>query len=227
MEVFSHLLPEFTGSTPLPGEVSLAHHGILFLDELPEFDRKVLEVLREPLENGHIHISRAAHSAVFPACFQFVGAMNPCPCGYLGHPQKACRCTPEQIARYRGKLSGPLLDRVDLVVEVPALPASALQEARSGDSSKRIRERVQRSHECQVARQGKNNAALQAAEVDMHCTAEDAARLLLAQAMEKLGLSARAYHRLLRVGRTIADLDGAAAIAARHMAEAIQLRRLL
>ncbi|GAA5784421.1 hypothetical protein YWS52_07400 [Chitiniphilus shinanonensis] len=153
--------------------------------------------------------------------------MNPCPCGYQGHPQKACRCTPEQVNRYRGKLSGPLLDRIDMLVEVPALPPSALQEGPRGATSEAIRKRAVAARQQQLARQDKANAMLEAAEVDRHCIAEDAARALLATAMEKLGLSARAYHRLLRLARTIADLDDAAVIGARHMAEAIQLRRSL
>ncbi|WP_148713693.1 YifB family Mg chelatase-like AAA ATPase [Chitinolyticbacter meiyuanensis] len=215
------------GSVPQPGEVSLAHHGVLFLDELPEFDRKVLEMLREPLENGQIQISRAAHAADFPARFQLVAAMNPCPCGYLGHPQKACRCTPDQVARYRGKLSGPLLDRVDLLVEVPALPETALTGAADGEASTAVRERVGGAWARQQARQGHANAALEAGQIDTHCTPDEAARALLGTALTRLGLSARAYHRVLKVARTIADLDGTAGIGAGHVAEAIQYRRAL
>ncbi|MGL6040205.1 MAG: YifB family Mg chelatase-like AAA ATPase, partial [Deefgea sp.] len=157
------------GSVPQPGEISLAHHGVLFLDELPEFDRKVLEVLREPLENGKIHISRAARQAEFPARFQLVAAMNPCPCGYLGHPQKACRCSPEQIARYRGRISGPLLDRIDMVVEVPAIPEAILLARGQGEGSAPVRERVCGARQRQQTRQGQHNAALLGASLDEHC----------------------------------------------------------
>ncbi len=154
------------GSDPRPGEISLAHHGVLFLDELPEFDRKVLEVLREPLENGEIHISRAARQAVYPAKFQLVAAMNPCPCGYLGHPVKPCRCTPESVARYRSKISGPLLDRIDLTIEVPSLSAAELMQQEAGESSASVLERVIAARDKQYARQGKVNAALSVSELD-------------------------------------------------------------
>ncbi|UXY15666.1 YifB family Mg chelatase-like AAA ATPase [Chitiniphilus purpureus] len=215
------------GSVPQPGEVSMAHHGVLFLDELPEFDRKVLEMLREPLENGQIQISRAAHAADFPARFQLIAAMNPCPCGYLGHPRKACRCTPEQMARYRGRLSGPLLDRIDLLVEVPALPDTVLTASADGESSAVVRARAQQARERQRQRQGHANAALEAGSIDAHCTPDEPGRALLGAALAKLGLSARAYHRVLKVARTIADLDSAARIGAPHLAEAIQYRRAL
>jgi len=213
------------GSVPQPGEISLAHHGVLFLDELPEFDRKVLEVLREPLENGKIHISRAARQAEFPARFQLVAAMNPCPCGYLGHPQKACRCTPEQIARYRGRISGPLLDRIDMVVEVPALPESVLLARSQGESSAPVRERVGAARQRQHARQAQHNSALLGALLDEHCQPDAAGLALLQNAVQKLGWSARAYHRVLRVARTIADLASSEVIAKQHLAEAIQYRR--
>lgn len=213
------------GSVPQPGEISLAHHGVLFLDELPEFDRKVLEVLREPLENGKIHISRAARQAEFPAKFQFVAAMNPCPCGFLGHPQKPCRCTPEQIARYRGRISGPLLDRVDMVVEVPAIPDAILLARAQGEASAPVRARVGVARQRQQARQGGHNAALLGAELDTHCQPDEAGLALLQNAIQKLGWSARAYHRVLRVARTIADLEGSLAINKTHLAEAIQYRR--
>jgi magnesium chelatase family protein len=215
------------GVNPKPGEISLAHNGVLFLDELPEFERRVLEALREPLETGQITVSRAARSADFPARFQLVAAMNPCPCGRLGSqlPQKTCRCTPDQIARYRGKLSGPLLDRIDLTLEVGTLDTAALQAAPTGEASEVVRLRVVAAHALQMARQGKLNAHLQSAEIDQHCAADDRARALLRQAIDKLGLSARAYHRTLRVARSIADLAAAEVISNAHVAEALQYRR--
>ncbi|GAA5167086.1 YifB family Mg chelatase-like AAA ATPase [Viridibacterium curvum] len=215
------------GMNPKPGEISLAHHGVLFLDELPEFERRVLEALREPLETGQITVSRAARSADFPARFQLVAAMNPCPCGRLGAipPQKVCRCTPDQVARYRGKLSGPLLDRIDLTLEVGTLDAATLQSAPVGESTALVRERVISAQARQMARQGKLNAHLQSAEIDTHCPADDRGKALLRQAIDKLGLSARAYHRTLRVARSIADLAGADVIASAHVAEAVQYRR--
>ncbi|OHX17478.1 ATP-dependent protease [Chromobacterium amazonense] len=214
------------GSDPRPGEISLAHHGVLFLDELPEFDRKVLEVLREPLESGVIHISRAARQASFPARFQLVAAMNPCPCGYHGHPSGRCHCTPEQVARYRGKISGPLLDRIDLHVEVPALTAEELLSASAGESSESVRRRVLQARERQWRRQGVLNAALQGEQLERHCGADADALAILAKALQQLGLSARAYHRILRVSRSIADLQDAERISRNHVLQAIQLRRL-
>ncbi|NSL55754.1 YifB family Mg chelatase-like AAA ATPase [Uliginosibacterium aquaticum] len=213
------------GMIPRPGEISLSHHGVLFLDELPEFDRRVLEALREPLETGQITISRATSRAEFPARFQFVAAMNPCPCGFLGHPKRACRCTPDQVARYRGKLSGPLLDRIDLTMEVGSLSADELQTAPTGEATSAVRTRVIAAHARQHARQGKANAHLAAGEIETHCVADDKAKALLRQAIERLGLSARAYHRSLRVARSIADLAGAEVIGAAHVAEAVQYRR--
>ncbi len=214
------------GSVPRPGEISLAHHGVLFLDEVPEFDRRVLEALREPLDSGRIHISRAARQTEFPAQFQLVAAMNPCPCGYFGDSRGRCRCTPDQVSRYRGRLSGPLLDRIDLQVEVPALPADVLQQASSGESSAVVRARVTAASERQLARQGKANARLTTREVDRYCQVDTTAAALLKQAINRFELSARAYHRLLRVARSIADLAGGETIAVPHVAEAVQYRRL-
>src|SRR6266853_312307 len=214
------------GSDPRPGEISLAHNGVLFLDELPEFDRKVLEALREPLESGRVAISRAARQAEYPARFQLIGAMNPCPCGYLGHFSGKCRCTPDQVIRYRHKLSGPFLDRIDIQIEVPAVREDELVHAGRGENSARVRERVERAHERQLARQGKSNARLGPREIERFCTAEERAGALLRQAIGKLHLSARAYHRVLKLSRTIADLAGEATIAVAHVAEAIQYRRL-
>ncbi len=213
------------GSTPRPGEISLAHHGVLFLDELPEFDRKVLEVLREPLESGHITISRAARQADFPAQFQLIAAMNPCPCGYLGHYQHACRCTPDQVARYRGKISGPLLDRIDLHIEVPALREHELTGLADGENSAHIQVRVQAARELQLARQGKANFALNSQELEQYCSPDEAAMGLLKSAISRLSLSARAYTRILKVARSIADLAQSPHINASHIAEAIQYRR--
>lgn len=212
------------GSHPRPGEISLAMHGVLFLDELPEFDRRVLEVLREPLESGKIVISRAARQAVFAARFQLVAAMNACPCGYSGHATRACRCTPDQIARYRGRISGPLLDRIDLQIEVPAVRPQELASRATGDSSAQVRARVTAARERMLDRQQKENSQLSVAELDSHCSLGRASRELLDRASARLGLSARVYHRMLKVARTIADLEGVSHIAAAHVAEAIRYR---
>ncbi len=215
------------GAVPGPGEISLAHHGVLFLDELPEFDRRVLEALREPLETGHIDVARARRRARFPARFQLVAAMNPCPCGYQGDPRGRCRCTPDQVARYRGKLSGPLLDRVDVILEVPSLSAAELQSAKPGEASAAVRVRVIAARDRQLVRQGCANAALDGRALMAHCALDDAARALLARAIDRLGLSARSHDRILRVARSIADLAGAEVIERRHLAEAVQYRRSL
>jgi len=213
------------GSDPRPGEISMAMHGVLFLDELPEFDRRVLEVLREPLESGRVCVSRAARQAEFPAEFQLVGAMNPCPCGYLGHYTNRCRCTPSEIARYRSRISGPLLDRIDLQLEVPAVPPDELTHGAEGESSATIRARVTSARVRQLARQDKTNARLGAREIAAHCAPDGNGAALLGKAMTRLGLSARGYHRILKVARTIADLAGEERVAVSHIAEAVQYRR--
>jgi magnesium chelatase family protein len=215
------------GSPPRPGEISHAHHGVLFLDELPEFPRAALEALREPLESGTITISRAARRAEFPARFQLVGAMNPCPCGYLGSAQRTCRCTPDQVARYQSKLSGPLVDRIDLHVEVPALAPPELTQAGPGESTASIRERCGAARERALARQGKPNQALQGQEIDSCLVLDDAAAKFLSLAATRLGWSARSTHRALKVARTIADLADARATQVIHVAEAMQYRRAL
>ena len=216
------------GSPPRPGEITLAHRGVLFLDELPEFDRRVLEVLREPLETGQITISRAARQADFPAEFQLVAAMNPCPCGYLGDTSGRCACTQDQVARYRSRLSGPLLDRLDLQIFVPRvdrkmLTAITVPEA---ESSSVVRARALAARRRQLQRQGKPNARLGAKEVAMFCAPDPAARKLLEQALSRLSLSARAYHRVLKVARTIADLAGLETLGAAQVSEAVRYREL-
>jgi magnesium chelatase family protein len=214
------------GSQPRPGEITLAHHGVLFLDELPEFDRRVLEVLREPLESGHVMISRAANQVRFPARFQLVAAMNPCPCGYLGDGTARCHCSPDQIARYRSRISGPLLDRIDLHVEVPTLPAEVLHRGMPGEATATVKVRVLAARARQHERQGCLNQELAPGQVtDMAALSKDNADLL-EQAMRRMRLSARAYHRVLRVARTIADLDGDAAIDSAHLHEALAYRIL-
>jgi magnesium chelatase family protein len=215
------------GGTPRPGEISLAHRGILFLDELPEFSRHVLEVLREPLESGHITISRAARQADFPARFQLIAAMNPCPCGYLGHASNKCRCTPDIVVRYQDKISGPLLDRIDMQIEVGALPQEDLLKRADGEPSAAVAERVERAFARQLQRQNKGNNALSTTEIETYCRPDTAGAQLLHTAMARLNWSARAYHRVLKVARTIADLAGVERIAQPHVAEAIQYRRAL
>jgi magnesium chelatase family protein len=214
------------GALPRPGEISLAHHGVLFLDELPEFDRDVLEALREPLECGRVSIARAARQAQFPARFQLVAAMNPCPCGHCGDRSGRCRCTPERIARYRGRISGPLADRIDLKLEVPAPRESELVAPVAGECSDSIKARVEKVRRIQLERQGKPNALLGTREIDRYCATGREGDQLLRHALARLLLSARAYHRVLRAARSIADLAGCGTIGAEHIAEAIQYRRL-
>lgn len=209
-----------------PGEISLAHHGVLFLDELPEFHRDVLEALRQPLEEGRVVVSRAAGTMTFPAQFMFVGAMNPCPCGFYGDRQRECRCSPGQIVKYRNKISGPLFDRIDLHVEVPAVSYRQLSGEAGGEPSAVVRERVKRAREVQYRRAGKVNARLSARELKQHCRLDETSQELVKMAMTELGLSARAHDRILKVSRTIADLEESPAIQAHHVSEAIQYRSL-
>jgi len=215
------------GSPPRPGEISLAHHGVLFLDEFPEFARAALEALREPLETGRIVISRAARQAEFPARFQLIAAMNPCPCGHLGSPLHACRCTPDVVARYQGRISGPLLDRIDVQVEVPAVAPEALASAPDGEASHVIAQRVAAARDRALARQDSLNATLAGEALDRHCALDAAGTQFLRSAAARLGWSARGFHRVLRVARSVADLAGSDAIAISHLAEAIQYRRVL
>jgi magnesium chelatase family protein len=216
------------GSPPRPGEITRAHRGVLFLDELPEFQRPVLEALREPLETGEVSVARARGTLRFPARFQLLAAMNPCPCGYLGDPRHACRCTPAQLQRYRGRLSGPLLDRIDLQLEVPALPVAELRPGTPGDGepSATVRERVAAVRADQVARMGVPAGALDGQGVSAHCRPDAEGLAFLETASQRLGLSARAYHRVLKLARTVADLAGAGTIGQPHVAEAIHYRRL-
>ncbi|MEM9303792.1 MAG: YifB family Mg chelatase-like AAA ATPase [Pseudomonadota bacterium] len=214
------------GSRPLPGEISLAHNGVLFLDELPEFDRRVLEMLREPMESGRIIISRAAQRATYPARFQFVGAMNPCPCGYQGADDGRCCCAPPAVARYQQRISGPLLDRIDLHVEIPRVSPQALRAAEPGEPTAVVQARVQRARERQLERQGCLNSQLGADRLDRVVPLSGRDLALLESACERLGLSARAYHRLVKLARTIADVENVPAVNARHLTEALQYRRL-
>jgi len=219
------------GTIPKPGEVSLAHNGVLFLDELPEFKKNVLEVLRQPLEDGKVTISRAAISLTYPARFMLVAAMNPCPCGYFASPTHTCTCTPLQIRRYRGKVSGPLLDRIDIQIEVPAVPYEALKEKREGETSGEIRERVVRARSVQNRRFSRHrkvftNAQMGSRDIKNFCPLDREGESLLERAIAQLGFSARAYHRILKVARTIADLDASEKIRPRHVAEAIQYRSM-
>ena len=214
------------GSPPRPGEISLAHHGVLFMDELPEF-KGALDALREPLETGHITISRAARQAEFPARFQMIAAMNPCPCGHAGSPLRACRCTPDQVTRYQGRLSGPLLDRIDMQVEVTAVAPETLSGLPDGEATEAVATRVARAHRRQLDRQGVSNAQLETAALDHHAALAPAALSFLQTASARLGWSARGYHRVLRLARTVADLSDAPTIEVAHLAEAIQYRRVL
>ncbi|HET8724699.1 MAG TPA: YifB family Mg chelatase-like AAA ATPase [Anaeromyxobacteraceae bacterium] len=212
-------------SSPRPGEVSLAHRGVLFLDELPEFRRHVLEALRQPLEEGDVVLSRAGRTVRYPAEFQLVAAMNPCPCGFLGDPRRACLCGDEQMLRYRRRVSGPILDRIDLHVEVPAVPCEELARAGGGEASGEVARRVAAARAVQ-ARRGTVNARLRGAALRRACALEPAAREVLGRAVARLALSARAHDRILRVARTIADLEGAERVHARHLLEAVQYRAL-
>ncbi len=218
------------GAVPGPGEISLAHHGVLFLDELPEFKRSALEVLRQPLEDGHVTISRSAGKITLPCHFMLVAAMNPCPCGYLGDPKHECRCSPSQIQRYRNRISGPLLDRIDIHIEAPALSLAELRTEQPAETSAAIRQRVENARARQRARFSSTatmaNARMSPAQLKRHCHLDSTLGDLLQQAMEQLSLSARAYDRIRKVARTIADLAGAERIAAAHLLEAIQYRSL-
>jgi magnesium chelatase family protein len=218
------------GSLPRPGEVSLAHHGVLFLDEMLEFSRHVLEVLRQPLEEGHVTVARAARTSVFPARFMLVGAMNPCPCGFAGDPSRECRCTPQHMARYRDRLSGPLRDRLDLTVEVPALPPDVLCESSAGEPSSSVRARVMVARARQQARyegaRVRTNAELTPSLIMRHCAIDRDGMRLLKSAIRRMALSARGYDRVRKVARTIADLAGSDSITADHIAEALQFRML-
>jgi magnesium chelatase family protein len=219
------------GTIPHPGEISLSHHGVLFLDELPEFARNVLEVMRQPLEDGRVTISRSKMSLDFPANFMLVCAMNPCPCGNYGNPHHECTCTPMQIQKYMAKISGPLLDRIDIHIEVPAVKVTELSQKKPGESSDAIRARVICARERQAKRFKKraglfSNADMQSKEIHQFCTLDSDGEVLLKMAMTKLGLSARAYDRILKVARTIADLGGSDDIRPEHLGEAIQYRSL-
>ena len=217
------------GSSPMPGEISLAHNGVLFLDELPEFSRQALEVLRQPIEDSCVTISRASSRVTYPCSIMLVAAMNPCPCGYLGSGDK-CHCTVNEIAKYQSKISGPLLDRIDLMVEMPAVGYEDLQSTASGESSTEIKKRVVKAHEIQLQRYKKEgiffNAQLNAAQVEKYCVLGEAEQKLLKAAFSSMDLSARAYHKILKVARTAADLDGSEEITVRHLAEVLQYRSL-
>ena len=218
------------GQMPHPGEISLAHLGVLFLDELPEFKRNALEALRQPLEEGTITITRAAVTASFPAKFMLVAAMNPCPCGYFGDRHRTCRCSPQQIRKYQGRISGPLMDRIDLHIEVPPVKYRALAESRAGESSASIKKRVDAARDAQRRRLGATgivtNARMTEKQISAHCAVDEESHHLMEMAIEKLGLSARAMNRVLKVSRTIADLEGKEKIEPAHVAEAIQYRSL-
>ena len=219
------------GTVPRPGEVSLSHNGVLFLDELPEFKKNVLEVMRQPLENGEVTIARAAVSLSYPSRFMLVAAMNPCPCGYATDPQNECTCNPQMIQKYMSRISGPLMDRIDIHIEVPAVPFEQLAGKEDGEVSEKIRGRVQSTRKVQLHRFSKtpgmfSNAQMETGDLNTYCKLDKEAGGLLKQAMEKLGLSARAYDRILKVSRTIADLEGEKNIQSQHVSEAIQYRSL-
>jgi magnesium chelatase family protein len=212
-----------------PGEVSLSHHGVLFLDELPEFKRATLEALRQPIEEGVIHVARATGAVSFPCRFMLVAAMNPCPCGYYGDPRKECRCSPNQIQKYRAKISGPLLDRIDLHVEVPAVHYAEIMRDEAAEGSEAIRKRVVTARERQYQRfrkQGRVNAHMSSRGIKAHCPLDDGCRQFLQTAMSEMNFSARAYDRILKVARTISDLDGKPRIETNHLGEALQYRSL-
>jgi magnesium chelatase family protein len=218
------------GMIPRPGEVSLAHNGVLFLDELPEFRKNVLEVLRQPLEDGQVTISRAQIAITFPARFMMVAAMNPCPCGYRGDPKHNCNCSPQTIQRYWSKISGPLLDRIDIHLEVPAVEWRDLTATKDAESSENIRGRVSEARQIQLSRLAGtglySNAQMGSPQIKKFCQLSDQSMSFLENAVEKLGLSARAYHRILKIARTIADLEKAEDIQTAHVAEAVQYRSL-
>ncbi len=215
------------GNVPRPGEISLAHCGVLFLDELPEFNRNALETLRQPMESGVISISRALRQAEFPARFQLIAAMNPCPCGYSGHPSGKCQCTPENITRYQSRISGPLLDRIDMQIEVAAIEPVSMRGEADGELSAVIAERVARARTVQQERQGKVNQYLSTHEIDRWCKLDADVEQWLCDTIGQLHWSGRAYHRVLRVARTIADLAHSADLTQEHLSEAIQCRRAL
>ena len=217
------------GTVPQPGEVSLAHHGVLFLDEFPEFPRQVLETIRQPLEDGEVTIARVQGAPTFPAQFMLVAAMNPCPCGYYTDPRRKCNCSPRQVEAYLGRVSGPLIDRIDIHIEVPAVPFRELTGERSGTSSQQMREQVNRARARQAARfngAGPTNGRMSSRQLRQHCKLDEPSILLMKQVMTELGLSARAYDKVLRIARTIADLADCDAIAQEHLAEAVNYRRL-
>ncbi|MCH7651381.1 MAG: ATP-binding protein, partial [Nitrospinae bacterium] len=218
------------GSTPAPGEISLAHNGVLFLDELPEFNRRTLEVLRQPLEDNNVTISRAIGSTTFPANLMLVAAMNPCPCGYRSDPKRECTCTPPMIKKYVSKISGPLLDRIDIHIQVPSVEYKELSSEAVGEPSNKIRQRVEQARQVQLNRFKNSriffNAGMSTKQLKQYCRLDDASKQIMALAIDKMGLSARAHDRILKVSRTIADLDGMESLSAEHVAESIQYRSL-